>query len=238
MPLPYLRGSRVQVWRIALDDWSLLTPARLAWLNAGETARAERFHGQAHAQRWRVAHVVLREILAEHTDQRPEDVSFVVGPKGKPALPGMGSLAFNLSHAADFALIAVGGSAPLGVDIEHVTDAPDLADIALSHFALDEQASIAQLSELERVSAFYRCWTRKEAVVKALGSGIGYDLQSFSVSVNDGPAALLRAGVPMASPEHWTLADLKMEGRYVGALAVQQPGTSISVADWVSRSRC
>lgn len=235
MALPYPRSSAVQVWRIALDDYGPLTPARLAWLDAGESARAERFHGQAHAQRWRVAHVALREILAEQTNQRPEDVSFVVGAQGKPSLAGVGSLAFNLSHAADVALVAVGGSAAIGVDIEHVTDAPDLEAIAKTHFSLDEQASIAALSETERVTAFYRCWTRKESVVKALGTGIGYDLQSFSVTVDDKAALLLRAAPPMAAPEHWTLTNLEMDGRYVAALAVQQPGTSVSVADWASR---
>lgn len=220
---------------MALDDWSLLTPARLAWLDPAEAARAQRFHGQAHAQRYRVAHVALREILSEQLDQRPEDLHFVIGTEGKPVLPGRNSLAFNLSHAADVALVAVGGTAALGVDVEHVSDAPDLEDIAVTHFAADERASIVALPGSDRVAAFYRCWTRKEAVVKALGVGIGYDLQSFSVSVDAGSAQLLRASTPMESPERWTLAHLELGGPYVGALAIQEPGAVVSVGDWASR---
>ncbi len=235
MPLPQPRSSAVQVWRIALDDWSPLTPARLAWLDSAELARAERFHGQAHAQRWRIAHVALREILAAHTNQRPEDVSFVVGALGKPTLPGRDSLAFNLSHAADVALVAVGGKARLGVDVEHVTDAPDLDDIAATHFAEEERAAIRELPESDRVHAFYRCWTRKESVVKALGAGIGYDLQSFAVSLHKKSASLVSATAPMAGPEHWTLTNLEMDGPYVGALAVEHADTAVSVGDWVSR---
>lgn len=235
VPLPKSRSGAVQVWRIALDDWSPLTPARLAWLDSAESARAARFHGQAHTQRWRIAHVALREILADHTNQRPEDVRFIVGSWGKPMLAGVDSLAFNLSHAADVALVAVGGTARLGVDVEYVTDAPDLDDIAATHFADEERAAIAELPDSERVHAFYRCWTRKESVVKALGAGIGYDLQSFAVSVNGHAASLLRTTAPMVGPEHWTLVNLDLGSPYVGALAVEQADTAVSVGDWVSR---
>lgn len=229
-----IRSSVIRVWRIALDDWSALTPARLAWLDPDESARAERFYGTAHAQRWRVAHVALREILGEATNTHPRDLQFVRGPQGKPALAGVESLAFNLSHAADIAVVAVGGRVALGVDVEHVSDAPDLADLALTHFAEDERASIASLDDAERVRAFYRCWTRKEAVVKALGVGIGYDLQSFSVTVTETPAILLRGTPPLLDVARWTLVALDLPEPYVGALAIPQPEATVSVARWAS----
>lgn len=231
MPLATGAPSPVHVWRIALDDYSALTPARLAWLDRGESARAERFYGQSHAQRWRVAHVALRDILASVTRQRPEELTFALSAHGKPSLAGEGGPSFNLSHAVDVALVAVGGTAEIGVDVEHVADAPDLAEIASTHFADEERAHIATLDESERVAAFYRCWTRKEAMVKAIGTGIGYNLQGFAVSLDNQPARLLRPPTGNATDD-WTIADLGLGEEYASAVAVKQRDTEITVSEW------
>jgi 4'-phosphopantetheinyl transferase len=225
----------IQVWRIALDDEDVLTPARLAWLDRSESMRAERFYGHSFAQRWRVAHVALRELLARATERRPEEVTFVEGAHGKPSMPGSGMPSFSLSHAVDVGLVAIGGVADVGVDVEYVTDAPDLADIAESHFADDERNYIAKLDHAYRVEAFYRCWTRKEAIVKALGVGIGYDLQSFAVSLDTGPERLLRMPAELGGVDGWTIAEIDLNGPYVGALAVRQPHATFHVSDWAPR---
>lgn len=230
MPSAVAEPTTIAVWRVALDDWSTLTPARLAWLDRAEHARAERFYGQSHAQRWRVAHVALREILADVTGQRPESLAFRETEHGKPELIGDSQLAFSLSRAVDVALIAVGGSAPLGVDIEHISDAPDLADIAALHFASEELAQIDKLDENERVQAFFRCWTRKEAVVKAIGTGIGYDLKSFAVSIDSIAPRMLRP--PPVDGMEWTIAEVPVSGPYAAALAVHQRAAAFTVTDW------
>jgi 4'-phosphopantetheinyl transferase len=225
----------ITVWRVPLDAARLLTPERLGWLSREETTRADRFRDARHAQRWRIAHIALREILGAEVGVAPGQLRFGAGDNGKPFLWLSGGPTFNLSHADDLALVAIGGDTPLGVDVEYARSTPDLREIAASHFSREERAVIDDLSDIELVDCFYRCWTRKEAFVKAIGTGIGHDLMSFAVSLDAATTRVLHERGDAARGATWTLRDLGLTFPYVGALATRAPHVDIQVLEWGER---
>lgn len=215
---------------------AVLTPARLAWLSEAERARADRFRFPEHALRWRVAHVALRDVLARATGRAPADVAFTTDRTGKPQLADEPRLQFNLSHSGDVALVAIGEAIPLGVDVELIKPVPEMRGVAESHFAHEEREALWSVAgEEPRLETFYRCWTRKEAYVKATGIGVGPALATFAVTIAREDARLLRAdGEPEATHE-WSITDLKLELPYIGALAIRDPEVRITLRDWEPR---
>ena len=224
------------IWRIPMASPAFLTPERLAWLSAAERARAERFRFPEHALRWRVAHVALRDLLAHATGCSPSEVAFTTDSTGKPQLAQEPALQFNLSHSGDVALVAIGEAAPLGVDVELIKPVPEMRGVAASHFAQEEREALwAVEDDTQRLDAFYRCWTRKEAYVKATGIGVGPALATFAVMIAPHEARLLRAdGEPDAAHE-WSITDLDLGLPYIGALAIRDPEVRITLRDWAPR---
>lgn len=159
-------------------------PQTAVVLSLDEEARAVRFLRSSDASRFRAAHRFLRNVLAVHTGHHPTLLRFCVNAYGKPFLDPP-SLAFNLSHSADMALVAVTKAPFVGVDIEAERDLPDHMDIARSTFSDAEVQALEQGDASDRLSAFFRCWTRKEAVVKALGCGLSIPLNNFTVPIGE-----------------------------------------------------
>jgi 4'-phosphopantetheinyl transferase len=178
---------------------------------------------QAELRRSDRAEVALRTALGMYLDRPPESLAFALGPGGKPELAGPAGrdVHFSLSHSGDRCAIAV-SEEPVGIDVEEIRELPELEGIVRSRFAPDEAAEILTLSGEQRLRAFYRCWTRKEAYLKATGAGIGGDsLQQVEVST--GSFAALRAA-PGAEATEWSLLDLDIGGEFAGALATRHPG--------------
>ncbi len=222
----------ITVWTVDLDAEAFQRAERLAQLDDVERARAARFHFAQDARRWRAAHVALREVLARHTGVAAAALPFAEDPNGKPRLAMPQAIAFNLSHSAGLALIAVGGTQPLGVDVEDVKPVPEMEGVAESHFAADERAALFALSEPERLAAFYRIWTRKEAYVKATGIGVGPALARFSVSLEVPRAVLLRDELDASARTRWTLHHLALPAPYVGALVLHRPEQDFEIRTW------
>jgi 4'-phosphopantetheinyl transferase len=211
----------MRVWQTDLrhsDKW--IEDAVASVLTAGEFER----RGRESHHVWRrrvVARAALRIALGRYLDRPPGSLEFALGPVGKPRLAGAiggNEVFFNLSRSDDFCLIAISDGGPVGVDVEEVRDVPELAGLVRSRFAASEAAAILERSGKERLRAFYRCWTRKEACVKALGTGIGADLDSVVVSVGDRPALLTAPGTRAGK---WSLLDLALDEGFAGALAVR-----------------
>jgi len=142
-------------------------------LSAAEQARAARFAFEPLRRRYRAAHHALRTVLAQHTGRPADALEFGVGAYDKPYLVHAGMPAFNLSHSDRWALIAVGGRQPVGIDIELLHEVPDAAALVASLFTPREQAQWQQADEgAGRRRAFLAAWTRKEACLKALGTGL------------------------------------------------------------------
>ncbi len=204
-----------------------------------ERARAARFVFAKDRVPWMAARAVLRLLMAHYTGLTPQELSLAVEAQGKPFLPGS-ELRFNLSHTDGIALFAFAHNVALGVDVERVSAASrvplaELAEVARQNFSPGEQRALAQLAPGDQLAGFYRCWTRKEALLKAEGSGLLRALDSFAVSLAPGAPARVLAGAP-----GWSLAHLDAEceaGQVtaVGAMAwAEQPVTpAIDLLEWI-----
>lgn len=214
-PAGELRAGEVHVWAVPLHG----DPERLgAVLSAAERQRLQRFHFADHRRRYQIGHGALRTILAGYLRVEPAAIEFRQGPRGKPYLAGAGPF-FNLSHSGKLALIGVATS-ELGLDVEKVRHLESLTEIARKHFSPSEFEALDALQGEQRELAFYRCWTRKEAYIKALGEGLSMPLDTFDVSLCETPQFLAcRDG--REDPAHWSLLDVSPGPEFVGALAIR-----------------
>lgn len=156
---------------------------RLACLGPAEVERARRFHHDRDRIRFLTGRCVLREQLSQFTGRPAAALQFADGPFGKPYLVDAPDCHFNLSHSAHRALLAIGGDAPLGVDIELIHVVDKLPALARAHFTADEIGPLMALPVDERDAAFLCLWTRKEACLKAIGTGLNIEPASFSVGL-------------------------------------------------------
>lgn len=194
-----------------------------AVLSVEEEARAARFVQPRHAAEFRAARSGLRRVLGDCTGQRPDRLRFHYGPQGKPALDG--GPAFNLSHSGGWAALCVGpAGAELGLDIE--AHRPVEPAVAERFFAPAEIAALAGLQGTAWVQGFFRLWTRKEALIKALGSGLSCPLDSFDMTAGAEPRLTRLEG---GRPEEWTMIDLAPGPAMAGALAVRAHGAAVAI---------
>ena len=220
-----LKGE-VHIWRVPLDE-SLVTELRQL-LSPDECARADRFHFERDRNRFIVARGSLRTILGAYLKRNPPELSFSYSQYGKPSLfgePASSELSFNLSHASELALIAVTRDRRIGVDIEFIR--PDLASeqIAARFFSPHEVAALRALPQDVQSEAFFNCWTRKEAYIKAIGEGMSLPLDQFNVSLAPGSAAALLGNVKdVGEISRWSLRELHPGAGYRAAVAVEGHG--------------
>ncbi len=206
-----LEPGEIHVW---LVDLSRGEPR--AFLSSDERERAARFHFERDRGRYSVCRSVLRELLAGCLNAAPEEIEFRYGEAGKPELRE-GSPRFNVSHSHDLALIAIALETELGVDIERIRAGVEREGIAERFFSPGEIAELRATPAEERDEAFFRCWTRKEAYVKARGGGLSIPLDSFDVTLARERAELSRA----ADAERWTMMALEPAPGYAAALVVE-----------------
>ncbi|MSQ66894.1 MAG: 4'-phosphopantetheinyl transferase superfamily protein [Gammaproteobacteria bacterium] len=147
--------------------------------------------------------------------------------------PGARGLAFNASHCASLAVIAVARSGRIGIDVEALRTVVDAERIATRFFSPQESAARAALDPAEQGTGFLNCWTRKEAVVKALGGGLSIPLHTFAVTLQPRqPAAILTWAIPDAPAAAWQLHQLEPAAGYVGALVVERAATLRAWRQW------
>lgn len=221
-----LPADVVRVFWIELDVGDEAAERLAAVLDAGERERAGRFHFRRDAVRYIAGRARLRMLLAGVLQTDPSDLAFAYGERGKPELgpPFDGSgVCFNLSHSERIGVLAVCWGRRVGVDVERVRPLPDLESIADRTFSLRERLALRCVPVDDRESAFFRCWTRKEAFIKGLGHGLSHPLDAFSVTLGAGePARLIDTGVP-GEADGWTLESLAAPPGYVAALAIEGP---------------
>ena len=206
----------IHVWLVCLA----VDPATLARhgsnLSDEERQRALRFHFDRDRNRYITGRGILRAILAQYLEVHPPEIEIRTGDHGKPQLCSNrpGRLDFNVSHSEDTAVIAVGWDRNIGVDVEKVRFDIDYAEVARSLFSANEAKALKRLSTEGTAEAFFSCWTRKEAFVKAIGCGLNLPLDSFDVSVEpDTPARFLR-GVDA----RWQIVSFLAQRGYPAAL--------------------
>jgi 4'-phosphopantetheinyl transferase len=215
-------GITVDLWVWALRPGDSDELER--FVSMEERARAARFVDPERGALYTCAHGLMRRALSAYSAARPEDLCFETGAYGKPALKG--GPHFNLSHSGRWAVLAVCWDGPVGVDVE--CHRPYDHGIVAHFFSEGEQAELSGVPEQDQAEAFFRVWSRKEAVIKELGFGLSMPLDSFDVSA--GHEALLRR----MAPEYGNAADWRMHSfqpavQVAGAIAVRTFGQPIHV---------
>lgn len=217
----------VDVWRIDLDISDPLCADMRSVLTDHERQRADRFRIEQPRRQYTVARGMLRHILSRYLSTPPKDIGLSYGPQGKPELTDatdQSDICFNVSHSQDLALVAVARQGQVGVDVEHIDRKIRHEDLARRFFSAYEVAEMERMAPVERRIAFFACWTRKEAFLKAKGTGLQLPLSQFDVSVSpDEPAQLLRVGWDPAEVDRWELYNLEVRQGYMAALAVNAP---------------
>jgi 4'-phosphopantetheinyl transferase len=205
-------------------DWENAEMTRLGrFLGPGERARADRLQNRLARDRFVAGRGFLRETLAGYLGEGPEKIRLAEGEGGKPRLAeraGSGALSFNLSHAADLAVLAVSRERDVGIDLERIAEELQFHAMARLFFSLREQTELFGLPRIEQPAAFYRCWTRKEAYLKGCGKGFMQPSDSFDVSLLPGhPPALLANRAFPDDPACWSLTDIPAPQGYFATLA-------------------
>lgn len=187
-------------------------------LSPEERARANRFHFSLHRDQFVIARGVLRYLLSHYIDIQAPLIRFAEGAHGKPELLEKPRYRFNVSHSGGLAMYAVCDLHEVGIDIEQHREMDDLEGIASRYFAPEEVQALEQFPAEQRAAAFFRCWSRKEAIVKAIGTGLSLPLDSFCVSVENRADPQVQGRLPAGT---WTLFDVTPRPGYSAALAVQ-----------------
>ena len=227
-PRPPLPGDEVHVWRARLDAPPERVRRLLGVLAPDERGRAGRFHFRRDEDRFIVARGLLRGILGGYLNSAPERLHFEYGARGKPSLASEHNpegLRFNVSHSGGVALYAVTRGREVGVDVERVSARVSCEEIAGHFFSPREVARLRALPPSLREAAFFECWTRKEAYIKARGEGLSLPLDGFDVSLAPGePAALLANRLDPGEVSRWSLRELRPWPGFAAAVAVEGRG--------------
>jgi 4'-phosphopantetheinyl transferase len=223
-------GRDVHIWTICPRASEDVVAQFKRMLVSEETERASRFRFSHLHDSFVISRGVLRCLLGRYLDQDPASIGLVYGIKGKPALASTGDLQFNLTHSNNMAAIALTTGCQIGIDLEYRRPVADMQAIANHNFCLEEAEEILSLSPNERELAFFNCWTRKEAYIKAVGDGLSCALDSFRVSLKSAaPARIIHIAGDRVAAERWMLHDLRLAPDYTAALAYRDRQRSLSV---------
>jgi 4'-phosphopantetheinyl transferase len=229
----------VDVWQIDLAEPTSGIQHCRRLLSRDEVERADRFYFEKHRRRFTVARAAMRQTLAGYTNNAPQELVFSYGANGKPELSApaeKSGVRFNLAHSSELALLAVTKGQSVGADLELVNLEFASQEIAERFFAAGEVNTLRTLSHSERGEAFFSCWTRKEAYIKALGEGLSIPLDSFEVAFGPGVVpALLRVDDHPREVSRWSMYDIQTEERYQAALVVEGKDHRLRYLQWDCR---
>ncbi|MGA2415128.1 MAG: 4'-phosphopantetheinyl transferase superfamily protein [Candidatus Sulfotelmatobacter sp.] len=219
-----LADEEVHLWRV---DLATVGPAEARWLpllSADEAKRAARFHFNRDRQRYVAARAWLRLLLGAYLEFEAKELTFSYSAREKPALGFSYAgrrMEFNLSHSGAVALLVFAWGRQVGVDVEAVRADFEVEAIANRFFSAQEREQLWACPPAERHAAFFRCWTRKEAYIKATGAGLSLPLSQFDVSLAAGETnALLATRPDAAEAERWLLREVPAGPGYVASLCV------------------
>ncbi len=233
-----LATDEVHLWLASLEQAPDCVRSFLTTLAPDEQKRAARFYFEKDRRSFTVARGILRALLGHYLQVPPASLNFTYNAYGKPALlasSGQPALCFNLSHSHHLALFAFAYECELGVDIEYMRDMEqeDYLLMASSHFSPGEYVTLQALPETLRKTAFFNCWSRKEAYIKARGMGISIPLDTFDVSCVPGePVALLASRDAPETVSAWSLSTPAVPPDYAAALMITQPQRRVHAYQW------
>jgi 4'-phosphopantetheinyl transferase len=234
-----LGPDEVHVWRASLRPPPHVLARLEAHLSPDERARAARFRFPEHRDAFTAGRGAQREILSRYAGLPPHALAYSETKYGKQSLAGAAAeldIRYNVSNSGGLALYAVTLRREVGVDLEQLKPMPDGIDIARRFFSAPENEVFAALDEGVRDLAFFCCWTRKEAYIKAVGEGLSMPLDRFDVAFAPGePARILRTRGEEDEAGRWSMAEVQPGPGYVGALVVEGDGWRPVLFDFDAR---
>lgn len=229
---PVVPENEVQVF-VASSPFDEAALERVAnQLSPREAARSRKFLRLADRNRFVATRVLLRSVLGRVSDRDPAALELGEGPHGKPYLvtSSRPPLGFNASHSGDLVVCAVARAEHVGVDVERRRDRVNVDALAARNFSPIELAAFGRIPAVQRTEAFFTVWTRKEAYIKAIGTGFSTSPTVFSVSVAPDEPARILAGAPGIEPHTWSMMDFSPAAGYAGAVVVD--GTNWTYRFW------
>ena len=235
VPGKMMNADEVHVWRACLDVTTVEFEMLLSFLSDDETARAGRFHFEKDRKRFIAARGILRKMLGSYLNRPPGKICFEHSAHGKPMLaPGHSNdrICFNLSHSGSLALYAVTRNKNIGIDIESIRNDVSLERVAQQFFSQNEISWLGKVDISKRSELFFQYWTRKEAVLKAIGKGLSFPMEQCDVSLLNGKVwspVILKDG--NESPGLY-VQDLFPSDGYVAAVAIEGSDCNLLCRDY------
>ena len=220
-------SNQVDVWMVRLNAPEGRLPGMMQWLDADEQMRAGRFRHARVASEFIQSHAGLRLLLAQRVGTEPADIRFGRDGNGKPFFQNEALMSFNLSHTRGHAAVAVAVRRQVGIDVEKMRLLEDLAELMVRVGSKRETEELQQLPSGDRQGAFFHLWTRKEALLKALGSGLRTELRQIDVGLEG--ECVIRIGGEAAQAGEWRVSTIRAEPGYAAAVAYSGEPCSVTV---------
>lgn len=226
-----LGQDEVRIWHGSIEFGSDEIRSFSEILCEEERQRAQRFHFDKHRNRYVASRAMLRMLIAGQIGLKPAAVQFQYTKYGKPYLARgvdppaspVADLHFNVSHSEGYAAFVLAGGRKVGVDVERIRNDFNVMDLAERFFSASEKEALRRIPEASAAEAFFRCWTRKESYIKAIGEGLSHPLDQFDVSLEPDPENALVGTRPNANvSELWMIQPFATEAGFVGAVAVER----------------
>ncbi len=221
-----------EIWDVDLEaqgpDWERYS----SLLEENERAKAWKFVSMELRQRYAVTRGVLRILAGRKLNRAPEDIRFEYSAHGKPSIAHGSNIFINVSHSGNRAAIAF-SSAEVGVDIERVRSFSEPMNLVRRFFSVQERAVFEGVRSEDQEALFFRCWTRKEAFVKALGGGLSVGLDTFTVPMLADCSDRPLVQDPRTSGRWWRFLPLELEDGYVGTVVVDPTAEDINQRQWL-----
>lgn len=215
-----LAENGIHIWKVEIGNLPAHFQSFLGILAEDELKRQERFLIAEKKFQYVATRGVLRTLLGLYTQSPPEALEFTYDEHGKPSLTHPIDLQFNISHSSNLALMAFTRNQEVGIDLERMRPIEHMQAIADRVFTADENIFLRSLKDSEaQLDFFFRCWARKEALMKALGTGFAYAL-SCSLKVFDAQGKAKSSC--NENGKKWSLHELQPDPAFRAALAVSQ----------------
>lgn len=226
-----LQPDEAHVWSVSKCEHENRVQAYWDILDETERDRAMKFRFLKDRLCFIIARGVLRNLLATYIYVSPEDITFSYGYNGKPYIDHKSDIQFNVSHSGDTIILGFVQKYDIGIDVEHTKRPVEVEKVARCFFSNEEISSLLSLDPTYHTQAFYNCWTRKEAFIKALGSGLAFPLDQFVVSLDSTKeATLIDTKWDAKEKEKWVLQSMEPQQDYIGAISIK--GTIDIIQTW------
>lgn len=235
---PSLPHGEIHIWQADLNLQADHTDILWPLLSDREKPRAASFHFEQDRNRYIIAHGTLRQLIGRYLNVPAQEVLFNYGDYGKPELDtehADGHIYFNMSHSSGTALYGFARACPIGVDIEKIKEISEMDNVVDQFFSANEKKIFNKFAPAKKMRAFYRCWTLKEAFVKATGQGLNFPLNSLDVSIDpDEAPRLFKVNGDEKEASQWLIQELTPGNGMAAAVSARGGPFQVHHAQWTS----